>query len=361
MKRILVLILFLSSLISYAQKGNLFDELYECNGDEYKIYLDGVYKVVNKQCADYYIICNIDSSELEFKDSVFLYKLNGTITKKAYYDKGKLDGSFFAYFEDGKIEITGEYKEGNRVGDWKYYYKNGQLKKVLKFNSGNSYPLIESFYNKKGKQKIINGNGKFEDKFAVSISSARQVLFKGKVKNGLMDGKWIIVDNGILTGKEYFKEGIFKEGISFSQMIENIAYFDTPTSTIFEINYMERIQLWGSSACKDFMPLALSTNFYDELYNILKPYQNNLPKRFFFVELQLDNNGIFKDLYVYPHHKGLDDIISIHFHGKKIKTFYTHPQKGRIVFILFNKDDIFFSKRNNIDNYILNGLRLNAI
>jgi hypothetical protein len=290
MKQTLLLIYLFFSLSAFSQNESLSNRLFKIQDDYLKIYLDGVYHIVYKECADYFMLCKIDSTMLEYTDTVIIYDIKERIRTKSFFKKSKLDGIYTSYYPNGEVETFGTYKNGLRVGEWKYYYDNGQLKKLIDFHDSDRFPSLLSFYNKKGKQLVTNGNGEFKDKFPYSISSSSLFLFSGKVKNGLLDGEWRVENNGTKICKEQFKNGIFLKGISFSMILGNTEYYENPISTFYEINYLENVKIWSSSFCKGEVPIGLSSQFYNELHSVLIKDFEKLPKRWYFVEIQTDNS-----------------------------------------------------------------------
>ena len=187
MKNKITIILCLISLIMFSQENKLFDQFHELKENKIKVYLDVAYKVMHKQCAKYYMICDINN-KLEYNDSVQIYDLNDRITVEGVFKESKLNGNYTSYFTNGQISDSGIYNNGLRVGLWNYYYNNGQLKKVIDFGEGLYHPKLISFYKMNGDQKVIDGNGEVEDLISNSISSSRLIKYNGNIKNGELDG-----------------------------------------------------------------------------------------------------------------------------------------------------------------------------
>jgi antitoxin component YwqK of YwqJK toxin-antitoxin module len=353
MKYKLILVSLMINMISFSQNESLFSKLYEIQNEYIKIYLDEVYKVEYKQCAKYYMLCKIDRQKLEFTDSVFVFDMKDRIRSKCYFQSSKLHGKFVSYFQDGQIEITGEYTEGIRTGEWKYYYSNSQLKKIIDFGTGIYFPLLKEFYIKNGKRKVSNGNGDFKDLMASSISSTRLMKYRGNVTNGLLSGKWIVEDNGSIICKEEYDNGELIQGISFSIESGEQEYLDKPISTIFEINYLEYVKIFGPSHCNGETELGLSLDFLDKLHGMLVDRINDFNDSWYFVEIQTDKKGIFNNAIIYPNNELLQGLIRDNFKDKEIETVWPQARFGQEVIMIYFNDEVYFSGSQNSNNFIL--------
>src|SRR5690554_1283386 len=92
------------------------------------------------------------------RDSSFTtYYANGNVELKGYYINGYKDSIWVFYHENGNKKRTGSYCNDQRVNEWEEWYDNGQLKQLLKYANGEE--MIVSYYDKKGNQKVVDGNG----------------------------------------------------------------------------------------------------------------------------------------------------------------------------------------------------------
>lgn len=104
------------------------------------------------------------------------YYKNGTKKSLVNYVKGKINGKYFEWYENGTKKLEGESVEGER---------KGSLQRK-----------INQFWDLNGVQKVVDGNGFFEDKNEKESS-------KGEIKNGFKDGVW---EGTFLKFKSRYKE-----------------------------------------------------------------------------------------------------------------------------------------------------------
>jgi antitoxin component YwqK of YwqJK toxin-antitoxin module len=355
MKNKITIILCLVSLLVLSQEKKLFDEFYEFKENKIKVYLDGSYKVMYKQCAKYYMTCEINN-KLEYNDSVQIFDIKGRIIVQSFFKESKLNGNYISYFTNGQISDTGVYNTGLRIGLWNFYYDNGQLKKVIDFGEGIYYPKVMSFYKMNGDQKVVNGNGKFEDLISTSISSSRLIKYTGKIKNGELDGIWKIEDGGNLTAKETFDNGLLVEGISYSLMVGNQKYNDNPSSTIYGINHLEFVKILGPSYCnKATIGLSKINSTQSDLYNAMSKNTIEFNDSWYFVEVNIDKNGNFINAFEFPKNDLLNSIIIKELKYKKTDTTRLRSSPLNQLFLIFFKDDeVYFGHTDKINNFILN-------
>ena len=152
MKKLLVGLLLVSSLLSFGAQKVPYEKLSFANG--YIYYNDEEY-----------------TGEFERKDAK-----TGTINMVASVKNGKLHGMTYSYDESGRLieEIT--YKNGLREGSSKTYYKSGVVSAKLTYKN-DKYEGVQKYYYENGKlqaeiptregivdgvTKLYDKNGKFE-------------------------------------------------------------------------------------------------------------------------------------------------------------------------------------------------------
>jgi hypothetical protein len=303
----IAILLILISLNSFSQEfpnrfkvGNSL-EIY-C-GDSIKIYYSCVGTIVDSNCADYVRTGRIDSLNCnvvgKFKD----YYIDGSIAMEGNMSNDQLNGMCTYYYPNGKIRETGSYLENLRTGFWKYFYYNGELELVLNFIDGN--PLIESYYNKKGKLKVENGVGSYTGYFKL-YKSCDPYKCTGKVVNGHMEGKWsyYVPLSNQWVGDEYFEKDNFIKS-SPSGKIQA----DKPTIRIQGFVPNENFFIYeNTSGCKadngfsevEYKNKYLYDSFYPELIDEMGLFRNTLlQNQWFLVGLVISNNDSLSKINIY--------------------------------------------------------------
>lgn len=138
-----------------------------------------------------------------YEGEVTYYHKNGTKKSIANYSKGHAIGKDYQWYENGSKKLEGEYIEDEKK-------KTSQHK-------------INQFWDLNGVQKVVDGNGFFEDKDDNESE-------KGEIKNGFKDGTWEgSFKNSKCTYKETYKNGKIISGESVDK--DNITYNYTEIET----------------------------------------------------------------------------------------------------------------------------------
>lgn len=357
MKKIFKLVLFINYIV-FAQQETIFNDFIEIKDDIFKIYINENYKIEHKECDDYFLLCKINNS-FELTDTLKVYNKKEVLIAKSYFVNSKIDGYFESFYDNGKKKITGNYKNGIKDGIWKYYYENGQLKKVISITEG--YAKLLEFYEKNGKEKIINGNGYYKEDIKIG-NLFTEINFRGNVLNGFLDGKWEIRNNENKIAEENFKEGNFINGITYSIALGNETYTNYPTSTFIENIEIEHIKINNLTNCNSVRILYKSfmEDFYNDLYNILIKKIATFNNNRYFIEVQTDDNNNFLRSIVYPKNDDLTNLINNGLKNKKYKsrlsTKFGKVINSDIIMLLF-KDEIYFNEGRGpkeIKNFLLN-------
>ncbi|MGQ7946516.1 energy transducer TonB [Flavobacterium sp. WC2509] len=96
-------------------------------------------------------------------------------------------GEFIFYYENGKKRTVANFNYGVQEGKDLEYYENGNKKEERTYipnsKDGNSKYKIDQFWDINGTQRVIDGNGDYEE-------STKNYFGSGKLKNGLKDNVW---------------------------------------------------------------------------------------------------------------------------------------------------------------------------
>lgn len=202
MKQLLLFALLFSKLL-FAQESN--DKI---------IYLDSVWKETTKDNYNYYRVIkdyNLEKEEYDFED----YYKSGKVQMKGKSetkDYLKETGTVTYYFENGTTKKTVSYEKGKATGKYSEWYENGQKyiegEFILDEKKPTSEPTIQNYWDKNNNQKVIDGNGDFEEIIPQGTAS-------GKIKNGFKDGIWIGQNKiSATTYIETYENGKLKNGTS---------------------------------------------------------------------------------------------------------------------------------------------------
>lgn len=128
-------------------------------------------------------------------------------------------GKNIDYWKNGNKSAEGEMKSNKRIGFWTEWYENGQkkyerryfLEKDMLKEDYRPSELI-NFWNKKGEQTVINGNGDYFHKNKDGGES------KGGYKNYKKDGVWTGTrKDSSLYYQENYIDGILEKGESWDK------------------------------------------------------------------------------------------------------------------------------------------------
>ncbi len=127
-------------------------------------------------------------------------------------DKAKLTlhGEFTTFYDSGAKNEVENYEEGSRIGSTKKWYENGNLcfEGEYKIIKEENLLIHYNYWDKKGVQKVKDGNGIFEEFYGMDEEKS----FIGKVKNGLKDGIWKSTNSNFPKNEVIYKDGFFVKG-----------------------------------------------------------------------------------------------------------------------------------------------------
>lgn len=178
-------------------KSNLFSALlllipillFSQTSNDKKIYLDSLWQETTEGSHKYYRIIKDYNLEKESYRILDYYK-NGVLQmegmSKTRDDNSKI-GEYNWYYENGNKKSTSNYKDGRVFGENIEWYENGNKKLEGEYIEDEKTFFgelkINQFWNTNNAQKVIDGNGDYEEIGGKSFAS-------GKIKNGFKDGVW---------------------------------------------------------------------------------------------------------------------------------------------------------------------------
>jgi len=229
MKKVsLFIVACLACLCSWGQSDSVSkDTLFEKAPEGLvRFYYDNHYYLVDKDCefkaierVSQFVVAK-NAFHGEFKD----FNSRGTVVLTGYHNQGAKEGLFSAYHPNGVLQWQVTFKDNKPVGDWKYYYPDG--KPMLTVNFDNGTGLIVSFWDRLGRQRVVEGDGNYEFKMPFEFYNEYGFPFferKGRIRNGLPSGYWTtnMVDDKnkkvLFTEEVYDKNGMLTEGYNLFQ------------------------------------------------------------------------------------------------------------------------------------------------
>jgi len=194
----LIIILLFSCEILFPQ-----NDFYSIDSNKIVLYFAITDNITIDSKAYFYRELKFNHDQFNLDGIISDYTWEGTKLFSSNLKNGYLSGSAEYYYENGNLKIKGNYKKGKRDGIWKYFYTNGEIEKQIKFSNDSLY--IINLFNKKGKQLVIDGNGKYKGIITLGLKHDLEYIIKGEVKNYQLHGSWYIgteiekYDNGTLV------------------------------------------------------------------------------------------------------------------------------------------------------------------
>jgi hypothetical protein len=204
-------LLLLLSVVNYSQTGNS-KITFEKN--DKLIYLDSARFVTSEKSHQFYRIVKeykLDKSSYavyEF-NKLGVLQLEGITKNKEGFSK---EGAVTYYFENGNKKVITNYSKGRPNGVDTQWHDNGNKKLegiyIANEEKRSVRHKIDQFWDVNGVQKVVNGNGFFEDQEENEYS-------KGEIKNGFKEGNWEgSIKKPEFNYNEIYKGGELKYGIS---------------------------------------------------------------------------------------------------------------------------------------------------
>lgn len=222
-KSFLNLLLFFSSLIGHSQIGP--------NDDA--VYLDSLENIGTEDNFKFIRVVKDFTQEKELYEVSFFYR-SGKIERK-----GTTSNKFFMtyegpcvyYFENGNRKKIVNYVKNQILGKQFEWYENGNIKSekeiVLDNNTKSYITNIIHYWNSKNEQKVINGEGEYEEIEEISLNSKEKNSIKsiGTIKNYVKDGEWnTSYSYNKQSTKESYRNWIFISGITIDENGKEQAY-----------------------------------------------------------------------------------------------------------------------------------------
>lgn len=190
-----------------------------------KILMDSLWNETTNVDYMYYRIVkdyNLEKSNYKILD----YYKNGVLQMEGTTEDklGTLKvGEFIYYYENGNKKLYTNYLKGREIGNRIEWYENGNKKlegEYIEDEKKSKRLKTNQFWNKEGKQIVINGNGEYEFNSEYTFQS-------GKIKDGFNDGVCIYNDKKKNTKHlDTFKDGKLVSGITTDAANNKIEYFE---------------------------------------------------------------------------------------------------------------------------------------
>lgn len=142
-KRLLLLVLYVSPTIVFGQGSELIQVYYQNS----KI-LKEKYEVINAR-------------EQQKNGPYFYYFKNKKVRLEGHYQNGKKDGEWTHYNDQGNIRTVAHYKSGEKVGIWLDYMADGKIVRRFDYDKKEAleplFPTIQIEYPTRGREDEIEG------------------------------------------------------------------------------------------------------------------------------------------------------------------------------------------------------------
>lgn len=212
MKKFLYL-LILSTNVSLAQTS-----------EDRKVYLDSLFKETTNTDGPYYrVVEDENTNKEEYKFKIFYKSGKVYMEGNTRSNKSLLQNGFITtYFENGNKKEEYYSDKGSIAGSQTAWYENGVKKYIKDYykekNELISTVRINQFWDKNNIQKVIDGNGYFEDE-------ENQCYEKGKLQNGVKIGRWEGADKKFkITFKEDYENGKLINGVCIDSSATEHSY-----------------------------------------------------------------------------------------------------------------------------------------
>ena len=206
-----ILLLLLSSLIGYSQIGP--------NDDA--VLIDSLDNIGTEENYKFIRVVKDFTEEKETYDVAFYYK-SGKIERRAITSNKYVmsyEGSCLYFYENGKKKKTENYSGNQILGKQFEWYENGNIKSesevIIDEKTKKSITKIVHFWDANNQQKVINGEGEYEELILFPKDS---IIIKGQVKDYVKNGIWETKYTfNKQTTNETYKNGIFISGLTIDE------------------------------------------------------------------------------------------------------------------------------------------------
>ncbi len=221
--QISLLLVFLSSFISFSQIGP--------NDDA--VFIDSLNNIGTEENYKFIRVVKDYTEEKELYDVSF-YSRSGKIERRTQTTNKffmAFEGPCVYYYENGKRKKTENYSDNKINGKQFEWYENGAIKLesevVYDKKTNNSTTKIIHYWNVDHEQKVIDGEGEYEEIEEISLNSSEKSIIKskGEIKNYVKDGVWnTSYSMSKQTTKETYRNGIFISGVTIDENGKEQAY-----------------------------------------------------------------------------------------------------------------------------------------
>ncbi|MEN9656045.1 MAG: hypothetical protein RL311_984 [Bacteroidota bacterium] len=214
--QITIILIFFSSLFGFSQIGP--------NDDA--VFLDSLNNIGTEENYKFIRVIKDFAEEKELYDVAF-YSRSGKIERRAQTTNKffmAFEGPCVYYYENGnrkKMETYSDKKINGKQYEW---YENGSIKLesevVHDKKTNNSTTKIIHYWNANNEQKVIDGEGEYEEIEEIPLNSSEKSIIKSKgvIKNYVKDGVWnTSYSMSKQTTKETYRNGIFISGITVDE------------------------------------------------------------------------------------------------------------------------------------------------
>ena len=204
--QIILFIIFITSWIGHSQIGP---------NDEAS-YIDSLNNLGNEKNYKFIRVVKEYAEDKDLYD-VYFFSRSGKLAQRATTSNKyfmAFEGTYIYYYENGnkqKIETYSDKRVNGRQFEW---YENGNLKleTEVEFDkkTKNSTTKIVHYWNSNNEQKVINGEGEYEEIETIPNSNSAKFSVKssGKIKNYVKDGLW----KGESEKSKYYYFEMFENG-----------------------------------------------------------------------------------------------------------------------------------------------------
>jgi hypothetical protein len=221
--QIITILVFFSSLFGFSQIGP--------NDDA--VFLDSLDNIGTEENYKFIRVVKDYTEEKDLYDVAF-YSRSGKIDRRATTTNKyfmAFEGPCLYYYENGnrkKIETYSDKKINGKQYEW---YENGSMKSesevLFDKKTNNSTTKIIHYWNTNNEQKVIDGEGEYEEIIEIPLNSKEKNSIKsiGKIKNYVKDGEWnTSYSYNKQSTKETYRNGIFISGVTIDENGKEQAY-----------------------------------------------------------------------------------------------------------------------------------------
>lgn len=240
-----------NDLDTMVQKAVFYEKV---SDDITRFFYDDHYYLVDKHCQFKTIerVGQYNFQQQQFIGEFTDFDSRGRAILKGNFRDGRKEGDFKAYHPNGQLKWEVSYIQNAPQGLWKFYYPDGMP--LLEVIYDNGERRILNFWDQHGRQRVINGNGRYE--FGVAADGYNEFGYvrynrKGKIVDGRAHGNWGI-DYVFADGKkqnagyEFYQHGKFVQGY---EIYSDEEFADAPRYDILPLEVFIRAEAMIAKGC----------------------------------------------------------------------------------------------------------------